>query len=282
MSGGNRSDIPFAAMLCLYNKNVAAEVEEAVFSAFGNQTYPPSQLIVVYDGPIPDNVAAIIDVFSQHNDVVKIIFDHCRGHGAARAAAVSVCKYNWIAIIDADDISMPHRFEKLLDIVARFPQAAVIGGGFVEFEVENGAKTLGHTVNYPVTAQEVRRYLANRSPIAQPTAMLRVAAVKAVGNYQHWFNNEDYYLWIRLASAGYQLLNVSEPLIWFRTNPNLFARRGGVRYWWNEVKLQYFSYESGITTLGRLLSGALIRFIVQVLMPTKLRALFYKRLLRKI
>ena len=53
-SAVNKSDFCFAAMLCLYSKNIAAEVEEALVSAFDRQSYPPSQLIVVYDGPIPD------------------------------------------------------------------------------------------------------------------------------------------------------------------------------------------------------------------------------------
>ena len=281
-SAVDKSDYCFAAMLCLYSKNIAAEVEEALVSAFDRQSYPPSQLIVVYDGPISDGVDSVIERFSRDNDVIKIVFDQCKGHGTARAAAVNACKYDWIAVVDADDISMPDRFEKLLNLVVQYPKAAVVGGGLVEFEIEDGAMIFGHTVNYPVNSDEVRRHLARRSPIAQPTAMLRVASVKDVGNYQCWFNNEDYHLWIRLASAGYELLNVSEPIIWFRTSPHLFARRGGIRYWWNEVKLQYFSYKNGTTTVSALLTGAIIRYFVQVLMPVELRALFYRKVLRNL
>lgn len=281
-SAVSKPDIFFAAMLCLYSKNIATEVEEALISAFDRQSFPPSQLIVVYDGPIPDGVVSVVEKFSKHNDVIKIVFDQCKGHGAARAAAVNACKYEWIAVIDADDISMPDRFEKLITQIVRHPEAAVIGGGLVEFETQEGAMIFGCAVTYPVNPNEVRRYLAYRSPIAQPTAMLRVAAVRDVGNYQDWFNNEDYHLWIRLASAGYQLLNVSEPVIWFRTSPNLFVRRGGIKYWWNEVKLQYFSYKNGTTTVVALLIGSIIRCFVQVLMPVKFRSLFYRRVLRKI
>lgn len=274
--------INFAAMLCLYRNNIAAEVEEALVSAFDNQILPPSQLIVVFDGPVSSDVVAVIDRFAQQNDVVRVVFDECFGHGAARAAAINACKYDWVAIIDADDVSMPHRFDRLFELAIRNPESAVIGGGLIEFELVGGEKVFGHTVTYPAASDEVRRYLAIRSPIAQPTSILRVAAIKAVGNFQHWFNNEDYYLWIRLVSAGYDLLNVPEPVLWFRTNPNLFVRRGGARYWWNEVRLQFFSYRKGVTTLGRLLSGAIIRFVVQVVMPANLRAFFYARVLRKL
>ena len=80
-SAVDKSDYCFAAMLCLYNKNIAAEVEEALVSAFDRQSYPPSQLIVVYDGPISDGVDSVIERFSRDNDVIKIVFDQCKGHG---------------------------------------------------------------------------------------------------------------------------------------------------------------------------------------------------------
>ena len=278
----DQGNMDFTAMLCLYKNNVAVEVEEALASAFDNQTCPPSQLIAVFDGPVPADVDAVIERFSQCHDVRRVVFEKCQGHGASRASAIDACTHEWLAIIDADDVSMPHRFAALLDVAVCYPEVAVIGGGLVEFHVDKGEKVLSHIVTYPENPEAVRRYLASRSPIAQPTSILRVAAIKAVGNYQHWLNNEDYHLWIRLVSAGYELRNVPEPVIWFRTTPDLFVRRGGVRYWWNEVRLQVFSYRRSTTTLWQLLAGAILRFFVQVVMPANLRALFYARILRKI
>lgn len=272
----------FAAMLCLYRNNVAEEVDEALRAAFETQTIAPAQLIAVFDGPVPDTVRAVIDRFALTQDVLRVEHDTCQGHGPARAAAIDACRHDWLAILDADDVSMPHRFTDLTAIIARHPDAAVVGGGLIEFHVEAGVKVFGHTVTYPETPEALRRYLAVRSPIAQPTAMLRVAAIREVGNYQPWLNNEDYHLWIRLVAAGYDLRNAPQPVLWFRTAPDLFARRGGVRYWWHEVRLQLFSLRQGTTTLGRLLTGALVRFVVQVAMPSGLRAAFYRKVLRKL
>lgn len=272
----------FAAMLCLYRNNAAAEVAEALHAAFENQTVRPSQLIAVFDGPVPADVTAVIDRFARTHDVRRIIHQECRGHGAARAAAINACAYDWLAIIDADDVSMPRRFADLCQAITRRPNAAVIGGGLIEFHVKDNEKVFGHIVNYPESPAAVRHYLRARSPVAQPTSILRVAAIKEVGNYQDWFNNEDYHLWIRLIAAGYELYNVPRPILWFRTNPDLFARRGGLKYWWNEVRLQIFSYRCGTTTMGRLLTGSLIRFMVQVVMSSRARKVFYERILRKL
>ena len=275
--------IAFGAMLCLYRGNTASEVNEALASAFDQQTLPPAQLIAVFDGPVSQDVVEVIDRYSEIHDVVRVRFESCRGHGAARAAAIEVCNHEWIAIIDADDVSAPNRFQVLFDCALSQPHTAAIGAGYVEFEVDsNGVKVFGQSVRLPEEPDAVRRYIALRSPVAQPTAILRVSAVRAVGNYQHWFRNEDYYLWIRLVSAGFQIRNVPDQLLWFRKTSNLITRRGGFKYWWSEVQLQLFSYRIGTTTLSYLVVGSVLRFIVQVLMPVQLRSLFYSKLLRNL
>lgn len=272
----------FAAMLCLYKNNVASEVQEALSSAFEEQVLPPDQLIAVFDGPIPQDVQRVIEEFSKMHDVRMVVHSECRGHGPARSAAIAACQYQWIAIIDADDVSLPNRFSDLVEVIAAHPESAVVGGGLVEFEMKDGEKVLGHTVLYPETPKDVGDYIKARSPIAQPTSMLRIDAINAVGGYQDWFNNEDYHLWIRLVSAGYELRNVPRPLLQFRVDADLFRRRGGIRYWWNEVKLQLFSLDRGTTSVGRVFAGALVRFLVQVILPPKGRDIFYNKVLRRI
>ena len=269
-------------MLCLYKNNVASEVDDALRSAFFDQDLPPSQLIAVFDGPIPDDVERVIADFERTKPVTRIIHETCRGHGPARSAAINACQYEWIAIVDADDISLPHRFSALAEVIASHPNTAVVGGGVKEFSMIDGAKVMGEEVCYPQTPEDVKRFIRSRSPIAQPSSILRVAAIKSVGGYQEWFNNEDYHLWIRLVAEGLAIRNVDRPVLEFRTSREMFVRRGGIRYWWNEVKLQLFSLRMGTTTIGRVLFGAAVRFAVQVLLPPKGREIFYKRILRRL
>ena len=271
----------FAAMLCLYKNNVASEVRQALDSAFEQQTLPPAELIVVFDGPIPADVQAVVDDFEKHIPTRRIVFEQNRGLGPASAAAVLSCDYPWLAIIDADDISLPQRFESLSKIAAAHPDTAVVGGAFTEFHMEQGRQITGATVSFPSDPDEIRRYTQSRCPVGHPTAMIRVAAIREVGNYQAWLFNEDYYLWIRLVKAGYEIRNHPDTVLLMRTSPDLYSRRGGIKYWWSEVSLQYFSLSQGVTTLPKFIMGAAIRLVVQVLLPNKMRAGFYKHFLRR-
>lgn len=272
--------LAFSAMLCLYKNNVVIQVKEAIESAFFKQTIPPDELIVVYDGPINQPIKDLVNSYKDKIKVRTIKFDKNVGHGVARAAAVDVCETDWIAIIDADDVSTQLRFEKLLQMVIQYPKTAVIGGGLKEFYEMGSEKKILNNRFYPSKPSELKQMLKFRSPIAQPTSILNVSAVRSVGNYQSWLNNEDYYLWIRLVAAGYELRNISDVLLLFRVSPDLYARRGGLKYWYNEVKLQRYSLRSGTTTLSAFCIGAFVRFFVQVLLTTNLRAKFYRLILR--
>jgi len=271
----------FSAMLCLYINNDPVEVFEALNSALVEQTCPPDELVVIFDGPVPDDVAQVIEDFSALVDIKHIKLEKNMGHGVARATAIKNSSHDWMAIIDSDDISAKDRFELLLNTITLYPESAVVGGGYTEFTDHKSRTTQGKCLMLPENPSDVVKYIQKRSPVAQATAILRIEAVMAVGNYQHWFNNEDYYLWIRLVSNGYNIRNVQKSLLLVRTTPGFYTRRGGFRYWKNEIRLQAYSLSCGTTTLFQFLLGGLIRFIVQVLMPSSLRTAFYNHFLRQ-
>ena len=269
-------------MLCLYKNNIASEVSNALSSAFDHQSRPPNELIVVFDGPVCQEVIKVVNYFESQYKVTRIYFPVCRGHGIARAAAINACNYEWVAIIDADDVSMPERFKALFKVAALYPDSAVVGGSLIEFTSSNGITKFYDLVSYPESPQAVVHRLALRCPIAQPTSILRVAAIKSVGNYQDWHGNEDYFLWIRLIASGYSLRNIPEPVLWFRISPQLFSRRGGLRYWLSESRLQYYSYKVGTSSIHYLIFGILFRLFFKVLISSNLRKFFYSKIIRKI
>lgn len=268
-------------MICLYANNKAFEVLAALESAFTKQTCPPAELVAIFDGPVPNDVSAVIEEFATRIPVTCVTFSQNMGHGPARAAAIEKSSYVWMAIIDSDDISSPDRFETLLKTIDSHPDSAVVGGGLTEFTDSAEGRVVGKLRLFPENPEDVARYIQSRAPVAQPTAILRVQAVLDVGNYQTWYNNEDYHLWIRLVRAGYEIRNVPKSVLLFRTSPDLYARRGGLRYWWNEVSLQAFSLSSGTTVLSKFLLGAVVRFGVQVVMPGWVRSAFYNKFLRR-
>ena len=69
----------------------------------------------------------------------------------------------------------------------------------------------------------------------QMTVMFKRQDILSVGGYQDFYHNEDYFLWIRLINADYQLANIPEVLVKVNVDAQTFVRRGGYRYFRSEL-----------------------------------------------
>ena len=101
------------------------------------------------------------------------------------------------------------------------------------------------------------------------------------GNYQHWHYNEDYYLWIRMLEAGCQFANTDKVLVNMRVGKEMYQRRGGWKYFKSEKALQKYMKKHKIIGFGTYFMNVAKRFIVQVLLPNRLRGWVFKKFARK-
>ena len=132
------------------------------------------------------------------------------------------------------------------------------------------------TVESPEAIAEFAR---SRNPLNHPSVMFRKSAVEKAGSYQHFPLFEDWYLWVRMIHNGSRLANIPESLLWFRTSPDTFKRRGGWRYAKDSARFQMALRRMGFISTFQALKGSIIRGTVYML-PNSVRALIYSKLLR--
>ena len=90
--------------------NVAPYVEAAIESALA-QTYPNIEIVVVNDGSTDDTAAAIAPYESQ----IVLVTQENRGLAGARNAGLRAASGSFFALLDADDIWLPDRMERLME-----------------------------------------------------------------------------------------------------------------------------------------------------------------------
>ena len=113
------------------------------------------------------------------------------------------------------------------------------------------------------------------------TVMFKRSDVLKVGNYQDWFWNEDYYLWIRLALGGYIFANLPETLVFTRVGEDMYQRRGGDKYFKSEIGIQKFMLEKKMIGYGTFAMNCFKRLIVEKILPNKLRSWVFKKFARE-
>lgn len=267
----------FSVSICVYGGDNPAYFDIAMQSIF-NQTLKPDEVVLVVDGPVGEDINNVI--LKYQNDNLKIIrLEKNVGHGDARRIGLETCTYDLVALMDADDISINNRFEKQIDAFLNNPEIAIVGGQINEF-IDSTDNIVGKRT-VPLGDDEIKQYMKKRCPMNQVTVMFRKKEVQSVGGYIDWYCEEDYYLWIRMALNNLKFANVSNVLVNVRVGNEMYQRRGGIKYFKSEAKLQKFMLDNKIISFSRYFVNVSERLILQVLMPNKLRGFIFKVLARE-
>lgn len=268
----------FSATIGCYKNDNPKDFETAFLSIY-NQTVRPDEIIITVDGPIPPELDAVVTRFETEYLAVILRSEQNNGQGIAHSMAISHAKYDWIAIMDADDISVPDRFEKQLAVIADHPEISVLGGQIDEF-IGTPDNVVGIR-NVPLEDYMIKRYLRIRCPFNHMSILLNTHMVKEAGNYQGWHYNEDYFLYCRMLEKGAVFCNLPDILCHVRVGKEMYERRGGWRYFKSEAKLQGWMYKHKIIAFPRYCINVAIRLCVQVFMPNWLRGFVFQKLFRK-
>lgn len=271
-------DLKFSVSMCVYGKDDPEWFKIAVNSIV-EQTVPPDEVVLVVDGPVPETLDVVIRGYEEIPLFKVIRLEVNQGHGEARRIGLQNCTYPIVALMDADDISVSDRFEKQLVCFVEDASLDIVGGNITEFIGEPTNIVSSRVV--PETDAEIKAYMKKRCPMNQMTVMFRKNAVEQAGGYLDFYCEEDYYLWVRMALAKMRFANVTDTLVNVRVGADMYQRRGGWKYFKSEVRMQKYMKEQRLIGFGTYCVNVTKRFIVQVLLPNKLRGWVFQKFARK-
>lgn len=271
-------EMAYSVLMSVYAKEEARYFTQSIDSML-KQTIPPTDFVLICDGPLTESLDRVIEEKVQENPgLFQIIrLEKSGGLGNALAMGLPRCRCEFVARMDSDDISEDCRCEEQLHILAA-RKAAIVGSHIVEFE---GSITNEKAIrNVPETNTQIRHFARRRNPFNHPSVMFAKDAVLKVGNYQDCKGFEDYYLWVRLLKAGYEGYNIQKNLVHMRTDAGMYERRGSASYAWSALKARWKIHRTGYSSLMDFMISGFGQLLVS-LMPTGLRRKLYIRTLRK-
>ena len=270
-------DFRYSVSMCVYRGDTAEWFKTAVESVI-NQTLPPNEIVLVVDGPVSEELDRIITFYEEQTIFNVIRLEKNQGHGIARKIGLDACTNELVAIMDADDICFPDRFEKQIDAFRKYADSDIIGGMITEF-IDTPENVVGKRI-VPQTDEGIKDYMKRRCPMNLVTVMFRKSSINAVGGFIDWYCEEDYYLWLRMALANMSFRNVKDVLVNVRVGKEMYQRRGGLKYFESEAKLQSYMLKHKIISFSRYVVNVSERLILQVLMPNRLRGYIFQKFAR--
>lgn len=272
--------VPFSVVISVYKNDKAAYFDLALRSVTTQQTVQPSEVVLIVDGPVSDEVNQVIQRYEECDMNFKVIrLEKNQGLGNALNIATQNCENDLIAHMDSDDVSVPTRFEQQLAVFKKNPQVDIVGGDITEFIDEETNVVSKRLV--PVEDEEIKEYMKRRCAMNHVTVMYKKSSVLEAGNYIEWFCNEDYYLWIRMLESGCVFGNTGTVLVNVRIGEDMYRRRGGKEYFKSEKKLQKYMLEKKVIGRKTYIVNVLKRWIVQRVLPNSVRGFVFRKFARE-
>lgn len=198
--------------------NGERHLREAVDSIL-NQSFADLELLVVDDGSTdatPEILRSYADPRLQIHRLEHAGIVVALNHGLAHARS------EWVARLDADDISLPHRLETQWQALRRNPQA-VLCHTDVAF-IKEGGEPVGHA-RLPRTRSFTALRLCHQCPIVHSTVLFKKEIALAVGGYlPEERHAEDFSLWGRMLERG-KFIGLPEKMVRFRLHPQSVSRQ---------------------------------------------------------
>lgn len=271
----------FSVITSVYKNDRPEFVRVALDSMLVHQSVKPAEIFLVQDGPVPPELFSLLQEYEErYSNIMQVIrLEKNGGLGNALKLGVENAKYDIIARMDSDDICLADRFEKQLAYLKAHPECDIVGGQMTEF-IDTPDNIVGRR-EVPLTNEKIYEYMKSRCALNHVTVMFRKNAVLKAGNYQDWFWNEDYYLWVRMMKNHCLFANIADVAVNVRSGADQYARRGGKRYFDSEIGIKKLMLKEGMITRTQFVINYAERFIIQLILPNSIRGWVFRTFARK-
>lgn len=183
-----------------------------------NQTYKNTEIIIV-DDHSTDNSYSILKEYAKKNKKIKL-FRNKKNLGVSETVkrAINETQGDYLARMDADDISLPDRISLQVEYLEAHKRTVAIGGQCYTINAENqiiGRKT------FPTEFKDIYKYIFRFIPVQQPTLM--IAKKRLPDNFVYYVDGmntaEEVELFFKLFTHG-KVENLDEPVLLYRIHDN--------------------------------------------------------------
>ena len=240
-----------------------------------NQSRRIDSFILVRDGSVSKDLRKVVSEYAKKGLLKQFILTSNRGRGFARDYGIKLCKCNYIAIMDSDDISNKNRIKLQLDYLLSNKDCALVGGYIQEFDKTNSFIKKRIVPNFH---EEIVRKGKFIQPFNHVTIMFKRDCYLQSYGYGNYKYIEDYNLYYNFYLSGYRLHNLKMVLVNVRL-PEKGIRKTNLKYLCEELKLQFRMYQNKYINIFEFLLNILKRIVFRFL-PLRIKVVITNRFLR--
>lgn len=266
-----------AVALSIYKSDTLKYLQESINSIL-NQTYGNFDLYIKVDGDVSDDISHFLKKLEDNGNVFIDYYSDNKGLAFRLNQIIDEVVekgiYDFVARMDADDISELNRFQTQIDFFQEHHAVDVLGSDVIEID-EYGNEFFYKRMDCDYA--EIKEKIIKKCPFNHPSVMFKIDIFNEGFRYNSALKNtQDYYLWVDLLSAGKIFSNVNKPLLKFRVNESFHSRRG-LKKAINDVKSRLYAFQKLDVFSFNNIIHVINLFILRV-SPSKIKKIAYKYL----
>lgn len=205
--------------------NGAQTIRNAIDSLI-SQTFRDFEVVVFDDGSEDESRAIVREAMSR-DPRIRLVGTTRVGLVEALRRGAEASRGEFLARMDADDISHPERLAEQMKLFHANSDLAVVGTHiecFPRERIAGGMEQYERWLNSLSSPEEIRNAMFIESPFCHPTVVMRKSAYQKVGGYLDDGCPEDYGLWLRFDRHGMKMAKVPRVLFSWRESGDRLTR----------------------------------------------------------
>ena len=246
-----------SVLMSVYNEPVH-QVERAVESVL-KQSYGCFEFIIIVDNPANTELISYLEDKKESDTRIKV-FVNSTNVGLTKSLNIGLnhCTGKYIARMDADDVSLPQRFEKQFFYLESHPDIVACGSFFKL--IDDTDREIGK-VQLETSSESIFHNLLFQTPFCHPaTMLLRIIDGKSIHYNEELRYSQDYGLWSSLGLC-HNFANIPEYLFCYRVSSNQISFKNREEQQRCHISVQ----RQLISDLGLVLSELDERIIINLL-----------------
>ena len=245
-------------------------LEQAVESIF-RQTFEDFEFFIVDDASTDETWRYLKSLRDMR---IKLIQNKKNlGLAASLNIALRQAQGDFVARMDADDISLSIRFEEQINFLQKHPTIDICGS-FVNV-IDETDKIIGQ-IKKPTSDKEIKKELFWLTPLLHPTWFAKKEVFRKLNGYdEKWDYVEDFEFLIR--AKDFQMANIPKHLLLFRSQKERRSQKTIEKIYRNSLKLRqkiFREQKPGVSYLPILARS----YISTYLFPTRLKIYLNRRM----
>lgn len=181
-----------------------------------NQTFTDFEFLIVDDGS-SDRSLQILKQYAETDPRIHLISRPNTGLVVALNEMLAIAKGEFLARMDADDISFPTRLANQIHFLQQHPEVVCVGGAYEVIDPKG--RVVSRNTMPEGNAEIQRQILLGSTVINHPCAMIRRDALLKIGGYDTAMTTaEDLDMLLKLGEIG-QLANIPDLVVQYRFHP---------------------------------------------------------------